>query len=180
MQAFTNVGNSVNGTFFGNNSRSWSLCADGFFNPDVWGVTGYVSIFGNDSNFSYPARTLLFQSAASAGDAFLAARCSLTTAYVEPAVECKGRNCSVRIMRGLILPYPTPSLTDLSFTTRFIIFSTAMMASGGAVHVGYSSLPELFLASPDDASVSSIASANFSVVTPRDASVRLQQMLNTY
>ncbi|KAL6831542.1 hypothetical protein J3E69DRAFT_379388 [Trichoderma sp. SZMC 28015] len=143
-----------NDTFYGLSNRStWSLCLDGFYDPRIWDVRGHVSAFGNDSNFVYPARTLLFQSSQPSID-YAIGLCSITTEYIESAVFCVGapsNNCSVTAVRLSTQPHPAPNFTDLSFSQAFSEFSLSItesdITSPSPPENGVS-LSELFITNP--------------------------------
>ncbi|KAM0253657.1 hypothetical protein ACHAQJ_007169 [Trichoderma viride] len=159
--------------------KSW--LAPGDDGCTTWGTYGAVSMFGNGTQFDFPAGLLSFQSIANVTPLRLRARCPITIAYVESSIFCSGKDCTATAIRPSRQGHPDSNYTALSFAATFQEFSKNFIASvGQGLHDDTSSPTEFFLSDPSSADLAGFASANFHGLTTEQVATRLQQAINTY
>jgi hypothetical protein len=163
--------------FWGMQDNTYSISLDGFL-PLYYGtVWSYV----NETNRTFPQRTLLFQSQAEYGSGFTLAYCYISTAYVEAAIECAGHACTVTNMRPSQKRHPDPLLVPLDFPIFFNEFSAQFGLATGNDAPETSSTTELYIQNPVDPFSGGDRVTVDLYKLPRDEmAVRLGQVLNTY
>ncbi|KAK0708420.1 hypothetical protein B0H67DRAFT_590240 [Lasiosphaeris hirsuta] len=134
----------------------------------------------NDTDREFPQRTIRF--ASTSMPALTVAYCRISTAYVEAAVNCTGLSCAVSRMRPSLRPHPHPHLVPFEFLYYFNGFFWQLpLATKTQAATRGSQLTEYYINDPllPLANTYRLLVPLFNV-SPRDMSIRLGQVLNSY
>jgi hypothetical protein len=158
-------------------STTFALGIDDMLERSYGGAWRYI----NDTDRVFPQRTIRFQSLSL--PALSVSYCHISTAYVEAAVNCTGLDCAVTRMRPSRLRHPNPLLVPFEFTYYYNNFFWQLPAANKPTtgSTRGSQLTEFFINDPLNPLANTYRLlVKLYNVSPKDMSIRLGQVLNSY